>query len=200
MKKFKFFVLSLAFLSASGCSLQKETVASEKPQSVKSQVVKASAANAVTPKFEVLATFTTEFQETGDGRLNNIKLASLAIDRKRLNPGEEFSFNKTVGSTTPDRGYQKATIFLDGEKVKDYGGGICQVSSTLYNAALNAGLEITERHPHSMKVYYVEEGKDAATNIGSKDLKFKNNLGFPIEINTYTGEGTFTAEILKVII
>ena len=197
LKKSKFlFAAVFAILLFSGCTGSDKTELGFKYFDPSNYSVKASVPDS-NKEYEVLSTFTTKFNNSNDGRLNNIKLSSVAIDGTVLNPGEEFSFNDTVGMASKERGYEKATIFFKGEKIKEYGGGICQVSSTLYNAAIEAGLEITERHPHSMKVHYVGEDRDAATSYGSKDLKFKNNLDFPIKINTYVGEGTFTAEIIK---
>lgn len=146
---------------------------------------------------ETLSKFSTKFNSGAKARTHNMKLASTAIDNYVLNPGEVFSFNEVVGYAGPQQNYQKAVIFVDGKEEKAYGGGICQVSSTLYNAAMEAKLEIIERHPHSKAVGYVEKGKDAATSYGGVDLKFKNNHSFPVIINTYISDDTFTIEILR---
>lgn len=208
MKKIKIFLAFILCFLFVGCSRTTDNTLdfdNLEPEAIKASVTNVGGSkfpsnyHNTAKRFEKLSEYTTTLGETYDGRVNNIILSSIAIDRIRIAPGEEFSFNDVVGVATPEKGYEKATIFLDGEKVKDYGGGICQVSSTLYNAALEAGLEITERHPHSMKVTYVPEGRDAATSMGSKDLKFINNFSFPIEINSYVGENTFTCEILKVM-
>jgi len=148
-------------------------------------------------KNHILSKFSTKFNSSSKARTHNMKLASKAIDNYVLHPGETFSFNEVVGYAGPQQNYQKAVIFINGKEEKAYGGGICQVSSTLYNAAMEAKLEIVERHPHSKAVGYVEKGKDAATSYGGVDLKFKNNYPFPVIINTYTSEDTFTVEILR---
>ena len=148
-------------------------------------------------KQEVLATYTTKFNSNSKARTHNMKLSSIAIDNHVLNPGDVFSFNKVVGYAGPQQGYQKAVIFVEGKEEQAYGGGICQVSSTLYNAAMGAGLEIVERHPHSKAVGYVPKGKDAATSYNGVDLKFKNTHSFPVTINSYMSDSTFTTEILK---
>ncbi|MCL2565566.1 MAG: VanW family protein [Defluviitaleaceae bacterium] len=148
-------------------------------------------------KKEVLSKFSTKFNSGAKARTHNMKLASVAIDNYVLRPGQTFSFNEVVGYAGPQQNYQKAVIFVDGKEEKAYGGGICQVSSTLYNAAMEAKLEIVERHPHSKAVGYVEKGKDAATSYGGVDLKFKNNHPFPVIINSYTSDDTFTVEILR---
>ena len=148
-------------------------------------------------KKELISTFSTTFTKNPKARNHNIKLASIALDQYVIEPGKTFSFNEVIGYAGPEQGYEIATILVNGKEEKAYGGGICQVSSTLYNAALEAGLEIVERHPHSKEVYYVEKGKDAATSYGTKDLKLKNNFPCPLTINTYINDNTFTAEILK---
>ena len=153
--------------------------------------------NKTPQKQEVLSQFTTKFGKNAKARNHNIKLASVAIDNCVINPGDVFSFNEVIGYAGPQQGYQISTIFVDGKEEKAYGGGICQVSSTLYNAAMEAGLEIIERHPHSKPVEYVPKGKDAATSYNGVDLKFKNTHPFPVTINSYMGDGTFTVEIVK---
>jgi len=150
-----------------------------------------------TQKQQSLSKFTTKFNSNAKSRTHNMKLSSVAIDNYILKPGDVFSFNKVVGYAGPQQGYQKAVIFVDGKEEQAYGGGICQVSSTLYNAAMQAGLEIVERHPHSKPVGYVEKGKDAATSYNGVDLKFKNIHPYPITINSYISDGTLTIEILK---
>ena len=138
---------------------------------------------------KVLSTFSTEFKGATKGRKNNIMRACEAINEKTVAPGEVFSFNDNVGPTTKNKGFSLAKIFVKGKESEGYGGGVCQVSSTLYNAALEAGMEIVERHPHSKRVYYVEEGKDAATSYGAIDFKFKNTSAGPVKISSaVTGE------------
>jgi len=144
-----------------------------------------------------LSQYTTKFNKNAKARTHNMKLSSIAIDNYVLQPGAVFSFNEVVGYAGPQQGYQKAVIFVNGKEEQAYGGGICQVSSTLYNAAMDAGLEIVERHPHSKPVGYVPKGKDAATSYNGVDLKFKNNFPYPVTINTYINDNTFTAEILR---
>jgi len=137
-----------------------------------------------------LATFSTNFNASNEARANNIKISSNSVNGTILEPGEIFSFNKAVGPTIESRGYQAAVIFVDGQEKKGFGGGVCQTSSTIYNAAQMAGLEITERHPHSKKVHYVGDNQDAATSYGVIDLKFKNTKNFPVKINSYVkGDG-----------
>jgi len=121
-------------------------------------------------------------------RLTNIRLALQALNGYCINPGETFSFNEVVGQRTTDRGYKKAGAFADGLATEEVGGGICQVSTTLFNAAAKADLQITERQPHSRPVGYVDKGKDAAVSWPSQDFKFTNTTEYPIYIVTTMGE------------
>lgn len=108
-------------------------------------------------------------------RTENVRLASSFINGLILGPGEEFSFNERVGPRIKERGFRVAQIIAGGGFRPGVGGGVCQVSSTLYNAVRLAGLKITERHPHSLKVAYVPDGDDATVYYGSKDFRFANN-------------------------
>ena len=136
----------------------------------------------------ILGEYSTEFSAGPKARNANIKKAAEAIDNVTIGPGETFSYNDTLGPTTKENGYQRARIFVRGTKSYGYGGGVCQVSSTLYNAVLEAGLFVTERHSHSLPVQYVPRGKDAATSYGSVDFKFINTLSAPVEINASVSE------------
>lgn len=129
----------------------------------------------------LLSSFTTGVGG-GNGRVQNIILSTDSLNNTLLLPGEILSFNETVGSPTAERGYQLAPIIVGGEVVPGYGGGICQTATTLYNAALKAGLEIVERHRHTMPIDYVAPGMDATIAYDSLDLKIKNNRSTPIII------------------
>ena len=131
--------------------------------------------NDIKPYFQKCSEVSTDFSASGEARKNNIKLATQAINGIIINPGEEFSFNKTTGLRNAENGYSSAKIIVGGEYVEGFGGGVCQVSTTLYNAALLSGLKITEVHPHSLPSSYIEPGFDAMVNMGSSDLKFLNN-------------------------
>lgn len=113
-------------------------------------------------------------------RNNNIKIAVESIDGTLLSPGETFSLNGVVGKRTQARGFRTATVFVDAEKVPGVGGGVSQVTGTLFNAAALAGLKINEVNPHSRPVSYIPVGRDATVAYGSKDLKFTNNTGAPV--------------------
>jgi len=140
---------------------------------------------------DVLATASTHFSTSGENNMNrgnNIKLASSTINGKILAPGEIFSFNDTVGKRTTDRGYKTANAYSAGKIIEDVGGGICQVSSTLYNAVLRSNLEIVQRRNHSLTVGYVPLGLDATVSYGSVDFKFKNSSRWPIKIQAKVDE------------
>ena len=143
----------------------------------------------------VLATFSTEYKGAVKSRAHNIELAAQKINGILVQPGEVFSFNEAVGPTTKKNGFMLGRIFVKGQESKGYGGGVCQVSSTVFNAADAAGMVVTERHHHSRKVEYVEEGKDAATSYGKADLKFMNNQNSPIRIKSFTSNQTVTVTI-----
>ncbi len=118
----------------------------------------------------------------------NILLSSQAVDNVTILPGAEFSFNAQVGERTPERGYQDGLMFDNGHVIRGTGGGICLVATGLYNAALHAGLEITERHPHSGVVSYAPPGCDAGIVYGQEDFKFRNTTGKPLVIRAQAEE------------
>ena len=124
----------------------------------------------------------TSTSGSNDNRLNNIELALASLNGVCVSPGETFSFNATVGQRTKERGYRSAGAFVDGLLAEEVGGGICQVSTTLFNAVAKANLTITARQPHSRMVQYVDEGKDAAVSWPSQDFKFTNNTEYPVYI------------------
>lgn len=137
----------------------------------------------------VLGTFTTRYDASNKNRSNNISLASEKIDGTVIMPGETFSYNQTVGKRTIDAGYKEAGAYAGGKVVQEVGGGICQVSSTLYNAVLYANLEIVDRSNHYFETSYVDPGRDATVSWGSVDFKFKNNRKYPIKIEAISKNG-----------
>jgi vancomycin resistance protein YoaR len=130
--------------------------------------------------------YVTSFNPSKKKRTNNIKLATKAIDNSVVFPGETFSFNRVVGKRTSSKGYLPAPVIVKGEFSEDIGGGICQVSSTLYNAVDNAGVKIVERFSHSRKVPYIPSGRDATVSWYGPDFEFKNNYNQPILIRART--------------
>ena len=145
-----------------------------------------------------VSTFSTNYNAGDVGRTNNLKIASTKTNNLVLMPGEIFSFNKVVGKRTVEEGYKDAKIYENGKVVDGLAGGICQVSSTLYDAALLANLEIVERYNHQFTTSYLPGGKDATVVYGIKDLKFKNNREYPIKIVTSIGGGTLTYSIYGI--
>ena len=141
------------------------------------------------------AQFYTTYEKSSEERKSNILLAAKSIDNYLIDVGGEFSFNRVVGARTEKRGYKTAKIIVDGEFVDGVGGGVCQVSSTLYNAALLAGLSVTEYHPHSLPVSYVSPSFDAMVNSGSADLRFVNNTLNPVYIKTNADGKTLSIQI-----
>ena len=131
----------------------------------------------------------------GGGRNINIELAAASINNYQLFPGELFSFNRAVGRRTIEKGYELAPIIVGGSVVPGLGGGICQVSSTLYNAVLEAGLEVVERYPHSLPVGYVPPGRDATVS-SYLDFKFRNNRDRALLIKTACWGGRIEISIL----
>lgn len=131
---------------------------------------------------KVLGDFSTDYSSSINNRKENIKIASSKFNNLKLNPGDEISFNELVGEITEETGFKSATVIVGGEYESGIGGGICQVSTTLYNSLILSDLEILERHNHSRPINYVDLGTDAAVASGYKDLKFKNNTNNPILI------------------
>ncbi len=164
-------------------------------------VVKESAAS---PTYEdlrhidcVLGSYNTKYVQGETNRAGNIALAASKIDGVFLAPGERFSYNETVGERTEAAGFKKAHVYEEGEVRDGIGGGICQVSTTLYNAALIAGLKISERRPHMMPVAYVPTGRDATVDYNTRiDLAFVNSTPHTIVLRTFAGGGSLTCLFL----
>jgi len=143
--------------------------------------------------------FETEYDVRLANRTTNLEVAARTVDGFEIEPSGVFSFNELVGLATEEKGYKKAKIFYKGEEVDGLGGGICQLSSAIFNSAELGGLEIVERHPHSMRVWYVPEGRDAATAYGGMDLKFKNTLDVPIRISAQMADGVLVVLMEKKV-
>lgn len=131
---------------------------------------------------DLLGSFSTTYSTKNTNRSTNIRLASSKINGTVLMPGETFSYNQVVGKRTAAAGYKSAAVYANGEVTTGIGGGICQVSSTLYNAVLYANLEIVARTNHGFNPGYVKAGRDATVSWGGPDFKFKNNRDYPIKI------------------
>ncbi len=131
---------------------------------------------------DLLSTFSTNYSTRDTDRTTNLRLAANKINGTVLMPGETFSYNQVVGARTIAAGYKEAPIYVSGEVVDGLGGGICQITSTLYNAVIYANLEIVERSNHQFVPSYVSASRDATVVYGSIDFKFKNNRDYPIKL------------------
>lgn len=150
------------------------------------------------PVYEMVGQASTNIFDNIPQRNNNLKIAIDAIDGMILNVGEEFSFNQTVGPRTKEKGYQEAIGYDEnGDKVPTVGGGICQISSTLYMAAKNGGFPVIERHSHSHSVPYADSNNDATVSYDGYDFKFQNNRDMPIIIRISTDGATVAAELIQ---
>lgn len=144
---------------------------------------------------DVLGSKTTYYNTSVTGRSTNIRLAAEAIDGTVLQPGETFSLNGVVGRRTAAKGYQTAIIFQNDKQVEGLGGGVCQVSSTVYGAVLYADLQVTERSSHQFQVSYTPVSQDAAVYYGSQDFQFVNDTDNPIKIAADASNGSLTVTI-----
>ena len=143
----------------------------------------------------LLYSFTTYFDSSNAARSSNIRLACSKLSGLVLAPGQTFSFNAAVGERTAANGFLPAKIISGGQFIQGVGGGVCQVSTTLYNAALLSGLEITEYHPHSLRVSYVEPSRDAMVSGLDFDLKFKNTLKTAVYVRMDCSGGSVTCTL-----
>ena len=143
----------------------------------------------------LISEFSTNYIASNVNRTTNLKIAAGKINGKVIMPGEEFSFNQVVGKRTVEEGYKDAQIYADGGVVDGLAGGICQISSTLYDAVLLANLQVTERRNHSYTTSYLEAGKDATVVWGTIDFKFVNSRSYPIKIEASVDKGVATFKI-----
>lgn len=144
---------------------------------------------------DLLSTFSTKYSTRDPDRTTNLQLAASKVNGTVVMPGETFSYNQTVGARTISAGYKEAPIYVSGEVVDGLGGGICQITSTLYNAVLYANLEIVERSNHQFVPSYVSASRDATVVYGSIDFKFKNNRNYPIKLVASVSGGIAKFEI-----
>ena len=145
-----------------------------------------------------LASYTTRYDPSNKNRGNNLTISAEKIDGTIIMPGEVFSYNQTVGERTIAAGYKEAGAYAGGKVVQDVGGGICQTSSTLYNAALLANLEIVDRSNHQFLTSYVAAGRDATVSWGSIDFQFKNTRTYPIKIEASAKNGVCEMSIYGI--
>ncbi len=204
-----FIIIFLIILLAAGFYLYNfnKTSKSQKPNYTASKTNVNNITNNTStenkPKHEIveteIASYTSKIRTKYPERQNNITIACSTLNDTIVENETTFSFNETLGKATSSKGYEEANVFRNGIEVEALGGGKCQVSSTLYNAVLQIDtLKVIERHPHSGRVYYVPQGKDAAVSYGSQDFKFQNNTGNSIKIKATNTENDLTIKLLKL--
>jgi vancomycin resistance protein YoaR len=150
------------------------------------------------PVSKALGSYKTPLLNRNTDRVNNIRLAMRKINGYKLKSGEVFSFNDIVGKRDSENGFKMAAVIINGEYGEDMGGGVCQLSSTIFNAADKAGMEILERHSHSKEVKYVPVGRDAAVSYGYLDLKFKNTKEYDVELKAKIEDKKLKVYVYKV--
>ena len=156
--------------------------------------------NNSSPKTETkISSFSTPIVDDNKNRITNIKITCSRISDTVVKSNDEFSFCEIVGQPSSSDGYKEAHAFVDGELVNAIGGGNCQVSTTIYNAAKKIdGVKITERHEHGKEVGYIEKGKDATVAYDYLDLKFENNNDFDLKLQAYIKNGKVCVDIYKI--
>jgi vancomycin resistance protein YoaR len=142
----------------------------------------------------VVSSYTTTYGGT-PGRLHNVQLVARLIDDHLIKPGETFSFNGTTGERTAEKGFQEAPVIINGELQNGLGGGVCQVSTTVFNAAYEAGLRIDARTNHALYISHYPTGRDATVNYPDTDLKFTNDTGHWLLLRTFVGSGSLTVNL-----
>lgn len=151
------------------------------------------------PNKELVGTYSSKVYTKTEDRQKNLRIVCEKINGTVIKPNQEFSYNTTCGPYNKENGFGKATVLLgDGTEKQDYGGGVCQLSSTLYNAIKNLNVEITERHNHSKKVYYVPDGQDATVSYGNLDFKFKNTGSYSLLIEASSSAEAVNVNVYKI--
>lgn len=143
----------------------------------------------------LLGQFSTKFSTNDSNRVTNVVLSARSTSDVLLMPGEEFSYNTLTGTRTKSNGYKDAPVIVNGKLEQDVGGGVCQVSSTLFNSVLYSGLDVTSRRNHSLKSSYVSIGRDAMVSDGGSDFRFKNPYSHPVYIKNIVSNGVITSRI-----
>ncbi len=144
---------------------------------------------------DLIGSYSTKYTANDKNRNTNLVVGCKYLNGTIIAPGEVFSASEGLGEQTYERGYRDAGVYVNGKVEAGMGGGVCQITSTLYNAAIYAELEIVERHPHSMTVGYVPLGRDAAIAGNYKDLKIKNNTEYPIYLEAYASNGVLEVRL-----
>lgn len=147
------------------------------------------------PAYVLAGNCTTSLKGSSASRINNITVGAARMNGLVVAPGQAVSVSAVILPRTAENGYQEAGAYLNGKVIQATGGGVCQISSTTYNAVMNAGLLVLQRYPHSMPVHYLPLGQDAAISAGSKDLIFMNPYDTPILIQTIVADKLFTVNV-----
>jgi len=203
------FILSIILFSLTGCGNSKNNIenSQENINSVGQKLpvqnisITRTATDKNTEHEAEIGHYSSPITLKEEGRQQNISISCGVLNGTVVPPGETFSFINTLGQPTPERGYKKADVFDSrGNIVKGYGGGNCQISSTLYNAVLaTPNLTVVERYEHSRDVYYVPDGKDAAVSYSSNvDFRFRNDTPFAIKIYSSTDTNNVNISIVKI--
>lgn len=147
---------------------------------------------------DLLGTFTTRYDAGNVSRTTNLAIACKKLNGQVIQPGEVFSYNKALGKRSVENGYKEAAVYVNGGVENGLGGGICQISSTLYNTVVFANLGIVERHQHSFTTSYVDPGRDATVVYGALDFKFKNTRKYPVKLEAYIKSGVATVSMYGI--
>ncbi|HXH96137.1 MAG TPA: VanW family protein, partial [Gaiellaceae bacterium] len=142
----------------------------------------------------VVGTYTTEYGGIAN-RIHNVQLVSHLVDDKLIEPGTTFSFNRTTGARTAAKGFLEAPVIINGEVTTGLGGGVCQVSTTVFNAAFEAGLPITQRTNHALYISHYPQGRDATVDYPDVDLQFRNDTGHWLLLRTFVGSSSLTVTL-----
>jgi vancomycin resistance protein YoaR len=142
----------------------------------------------------LVSSYTTDYGGVPN-RIHNVQLVAHLIDKTLIAPGSTFSFNDTTGARTADKGFLEAPVIVNGELTTGLGGGVCQVSTTVFNAAFEAGLKITERTNHALYISHYPQGRDATVNYPDVDLKFLNDTGQWLLLRTFVGSYSLTVNL-----
>lgn len=188
-------ILIVIIMILAACSYSDKNIAEKQSIDIfKNRFIKSQR---IVEKEMVLGEAATDIIDGGENRVYNINIACERINGIKILPGETFSFNKVTGKKNKNNGYKYAPVLIDGEKSYGIGGGVCQVSTTIYMAALNASLEVTEHFNHSEPVAYAPKGMDATVVYGFKDLKFRNNTNKELYIYTWSENQKVFAKIIQ---
>lgn len=194
MKKINLFICIVALILLCSCGSAENEPKNKAAENAPKQTATPA------PSFEphLLGEFETPILNNEPDRVSNLRLACEKINTCVIESGQEFSFNDTVGERSEERGFKKGIVFEGSQKKQAVGGGVCQVASTLFGAARNSALEITERHQHKREVQYVKLGDDATVAYGELDFKFKNTQSRAVKIETFVTESTVCARIWEI--